>query len=133
MDGLEYIPMFWGNKSISQFGGVQPLVSGGSIQAVLGMNECVHVYDPCTIHELLNLLMLPLHRWHLRPTTPGQSELTPGQAAELWIRYLEPLKQVNSSLRLGSPALANGEAGIPWLQQFLGNCTGCSVDFIALR
>ena len=41
MDGLEYVPMFWGNKSITQFAGMQQLVSGGGIEAVLGMNEYV--------------------------------------------------------------------------------------------
>jgi Glycosyl hydrolase catalytic core len=44
MDGLEYVPMFWGNQSISQFGGVPNLVSGGGIEVVLGMNECVAIF-----------------------------------------------------------------------------------------
>lgn len=42
MDGLEYVPMFWGNKSIPAIGGVQGLIASGNVTAVLGMNECVH-------------------------------------------------------------------------------------------
>ncbi|KAF8314951.1 hypothetical protein DL93DRAFT_2057831 [Clavulina sp. PMI_390] len=106
MDGLEYVPMFWGNKSIADFGGVGQLISAGGVDAVLGMNE---------------------------PTTAGQSELSPAEAAQLWMQYLEPLKQANSSIRLGSPAMANGAAGIPWMQQFLGNCSSCSVDFTVVH
>ena len=81
----------------------------------------------------LFVLMRPTYFWYNRPTTLGQSELSPGQATDLWMKYMEPLKLADSSLRLGSPAMANGDAGIPWMQQFLGNCTTCSVDFIALR
>jgi hypothetical protein len=39
MDGLEFVPMFWGTKSIPDFGGIPGLVSSGSVQYVLGMNE----------------------------------------------------------------------------------------------
>lgn len=49
------------------------------------------------------------------------------------MQHMEPLKQANNSIRLGSPAMANGPAGIPWLQQFMGNCSSCSVDFTVVR
>lgn len=133
MDGLEFVPMFWGNKSIPQFGGVPQLVSSGGVQAVLGMNEYVWPYRAMPTLIALAACLTDLQSERFRPTIPGQSELSPAQAAELWMQYMEPLKQANSSLRLGSPAMANGPAGIPWMQEFLGNCTACSVDFTVVR
>lgn len=85
------------------------------------------INSPVHVFQCSNDYRLP------RPTTAGQSELSPAQAAELWMQYMEPLKQANNSIRLGSPAMANGPAGIPWMQQFMGNCSSCSVDFTVVR
>ncbi|OCL09221.1 glycoside hydrolase family 128 protein [Glonium stellatum] len=56
--------------------------------------------------------------------------------------WIQPL--VNSypgKLKLGAPAVTNGvldtstgsPMGLPWLQQFIGNCTGCQIDFICIH
>jgi hypothetical protein len=34
---------------------------------------------------------------------------------------------------LGAPAVTNGPSGLPWLKEFLGNCTGCQIDFVPLH
>jgi hypothetical protein len=34
---------------------------------------------------------------------------------------------------LGAPAVTNGPYGIIWLEQFLGNCTGCQIDFLSFH
>lgn len=65
MQGLEYVPMFWGNKSIPQFGEVTDLVKSGKVTSVLGMNElswfifCVENEIHC-INKILYLLLLLL-------------------------------------------------------------------------
>jgi len=40
-----------------------------------------------------------------------------------------------SSLKLGAPAVTNGGSpmGLTYLQDFLGNCTGCRVDFCTVH
>lgn len=59
----------------------------------------------------------------------GQATMTPAHAADLWRQYIEPLHA--SGIKLGSPATTGSNGGIVWLQQFMGNCTDCHVDFLA--
>jgi hypothetical protein len=94
--------MLWGNDQTADF---QRLVVGGYANAALGPNE---------------------------PDLSGQSNLSPGDAASLWWKYMQPLK--NQGYRLGSPAVTSGSSGKPWLQQFLdSSCAGCSVDFVTIH
>ncbi|KAL8291625.1 hypothetical protein RQP46_001883 [Phenoliferia psychrophenolica] len=49
---------------------------------------------------------------------------------------MEPLK--STTVKLVSPAVTNGNQsepaiGIPWLQQFIGNCSSCQIDAVALH
>ncbi|KIM45527.1 glycoside hydrolase family 128 protein [Hebeloma cylindrosporum] len=101
---LEFVPMFWGEKSISQWSSmVQETLPGTT--AVLGMNE---------------------------PEQSGQSNLTAQQGMELWRTYVEPLHA--RGYRLGSPATSSAPSGKVWLQDFLTACAeDCTVDFIALH
>lgn len=41
---------------------------------------------------------------------------------------IEPLKA--NGVRLGAPAVTNAPSGLPWITEFLGNCTACSIDFV---
>jgi hypothetical protein len=66
-----------------------------------------------------------------RPNQAGQSDISPSDAAGLWQSLIQPLHGLG--LRLGSPAPTSAPDGKTWLQSFLGNCSGCTVDFIALR
>ncbi|KAJ7578630.1 glycosyl hydrolase catalytic core-domain-containing protein [Mycena floridula] len=50
------------------------------------------------------------------PNLNTQSNLSPTDAANLWMQYMEPLKK--SNVRLGAPAPTNGD-GFPWLASFL--------------
>ncbi|EIW85422.1 hypothetical protein CONPUDRAFT_162621 [Coniophora puteana RWD-64-598 SS2] len=65
------------------------------------------------------------------PDFSSQSNLAPAQAASLWEQYIQPLKA--DGVALGGPAVTAAPSGIPWLQQFLGNCTSCTFDFIPLH
>ncbi|KAF8704688.1 Glycosyl hydrolase catalytic core, partial [Rhizoctonia solani] len=108
---LEFVPMLWGGKDASTFA---KAVTPDSIAAngwthILGMNE---------------------------PQEESQSNMSPGDAANMWKTYLEPLRAKNPNLRLGSPAPSSRPNGIQWIHDFIGNCNvngGCTVDFIALH
>ncbi|OCK76238.1 glycoside hydrolase family 128 protein [Lepidopterella palustris CBS 459.81] len=56
--------------------------------------------------------------------------------------WMQPLSSnYGSKLKLGAPAVTNGvldtttgsPMGLPWLQQFIGNCTSCQIDFVAIH
>lgn len=55
------------------------------------------------------------------PAAYGGSNVDPATAARVWVANIEPLAQ--RGVKLGLPACTGGWGGIPWLQQFLGNCS----------
>jgi hypothetical protein len=61
--------------------------------------------------------------------TVGGSDLSPRDAAALWQTSIQPLKS-RYGLSLGAPGVSGGEQGTAWLDQFMGNCTSCTFDFI---
>ena len=63
------------------------------------------------------------------PDNGGQSNIDPTTAAALWKANMEPFY---GKAKLIGPAVTNG-GGVQWLQQFLGNCTGCHIDAIAMH
>ena len=76
------------------------------------------------------------------PTQYGGSDVAPARAAEVWVRNIEPLAAYG--VKLGLPACTGGWGGIPWLQQFLGNCSelisadggrrrNCTYDFVNIH
>jgi hypothetical protein len=50
-------------------------------------------------------------------------------AADSWRANMEPFAK---SAKLVSPAITNGPAGVPWLQEFMTECSGCTVNYINL-
>lgn len=62
------------------------------------------------------------------PELSGQSNISPSQAAAGFLKYLTPY---HGSASLGSPAVSND--GYTWLSEFLGLCTKCKIDFIAVH
>jgi hypothetical protein len=66
------------------------------------------------------------------PDLSSQSNLSPSAAASAWKTYMQPFA---GQAKLVSPAVTNGgsEMGLQWTKEFLGNCTGCTVDAIALH
>ncbi|KIM72213.1 glycoside hydrolase family 128 protein [Piloderma croceum F 1598] len=103
---IEFVPMLWGQAQAAEFSStINQTIASQHVSAVLGMNE---------------------------PQEPQQSNLTPDQGAQMWMTYLEPLRQ--QGVRLGSPAPSSAPSGLTWLQDFLASCAGgCTVDFIALH
>ena len=69
------------------------------------------------------------------PNLKGQCGLAPADAAAAWGVYLK--RWGGGGTQLVSPATAGN--GIPWLDQFLGNCTaqygakGCQLSYVAVH
>ncbi|KAH9484871.1 Alkali-sensitive linkage protein 1 [Psilocybe cubensis] len=105
---IEFVPMFWGNKSFDQFNSTMQQVlfnNVNNVTTLLGMNE---------------------------PDIPSQANVTPEQGVEMWLTYIQPFH--DQGLRLGSPAPSSSPAGKAWLHEFLTTCgNNCTVDFIAIH
>jgi len=65
------------------------------------------------------------------PDNSGQANMSPSSAATAWKSFIQPL--ASKGIRLGAPAVTNGGGGVPWLKEFLSNCTGCTIDFIPIH
>jgi hypothetical protein len=116
---FEFVPMLWGSIDGTSFlDSVNGLVDGGrDISHVLSFNE---------------------------PDGPAQyggSDILPSKAAQVWVDNIEPL--ADKGIKVGLPACTGGTGGIPWLQQFLGNCSAlistdgneknCTYDFVTIH
>ncbi|KAI0269224.1 glycosyl hydrolase catalytic core-domain-containing protein [Gloeopeniophorella convolvens] len=101
--GIEPIPMLWGAKDLDAF---KSTVVAGYATRVFGFNE---------------------------PDQNGESNLDPTYAAQLWMEYLQPLK--NAGYELISPACTNAPAGFTWQQNFFSACKekGCTIDALAIH
>ncbi|KAI8626551.1 glycoside hydrolase family 128 protein [Xylariaceae sp. FL1651] len=116
---FEFVPMLWGSIDDTSFlDTVNNLIDGGrNVSHVLSFNEPDG------------------------PTQYGGSNILPSKAAQVWVDNIAPLSE--KGVKVGLPACTGGEGGIPWLQQFLGNCSGlistdgnkknCSYDFVAIH
>jgi len=97
--GYKGCPMLWGDKQTSQF--AQTVVEGYA-NCVLGFNE---------------------------PNQSGQSDMDPGHAAQVWMQYIQPLKE--KGYQLIAPACTNDpNTAIPWYNSFFAACTQCTFDGI---
>jgi len=96
--GIEFIPMQWGAAGIED---LAVTVKGLGSTTILTFNE---------------------------PDFDQQSNINATYAAQLWMQYIEPLKQ--SGIRLGGPAISSGGSGLPWLQAFMAACSQCTIDFL---
>ncbi|KAK6004493.1 hypothetical protein QM012_008355 [Aureobasidium pullulans] len=108
---LEYVPMLWSNASdltSSWSANAQAAINSGSTH-LLGFNEP----DLCLAGA-------------------GSSCIEMNSAVKAWKQYMEPFA---GKALLGSPAVTNGGSpmGLTWLSNFMGNCTGCHIDFINIH
>ena len=113
-DQFEFVPMLWGKTEGTKFlDSVVKLIDGGlNVSHVLGFNEP-------------------------DASQYGGSGIDPRSAAQMWVDNMEPLAE--RGIKLGLPACTGAPTGLPWLQNFLGNCSdilssggpkrNCTYDF----
>lgn len=59
--------------------------------------------------------------------------MTVAAAVSAYKQYMQPYA---GQFALGAPAVTNAVGsgvGLDWLQQFVGNCTGCTIDFVPIH
>jgi len=102
---LTYIPMLWSNSP--DLVNVWPTNAQQAIRngadAILAFNEP----DAC---------------W------PGSGCMSVNDSVRAYRNYIQPFA---GQAKLGAPAVTN--VGLDWLDQFLGNCTGCTIDFVPIH
>jgi len=124
-DDFRFVPMMWGvdtnNLEADDFlRDVESLIDddGRNITHVLGFNE-------------------PDAAWDV-----GGSNILPEDAAKAWVVNFEPLAE--KGVKLGLPGCTGGWDSMPWLRQFLANCSdivsegrdnrkNCTWDFLPVH
>lgn len=66
------------------------------------------------------------------PNLPSQSNLSPQDAARIWMSVGDPLKNQGYST-LVTPAVTSAPEGVQWMQDFLKACTNCRFTAMALH
>ncbi|QDS72173.1 hypothetical protein FKW77_004676 [Venturia effusa] len=70
------------------------------------------------------------------PCINAQANLSVDEAIELWKKYVLPMKDQCPGVLIGSPSIANGKHGLPWLVSFISNLGGIQasgIDHIVLH
>lgn len=110
---FEFVPMLWGSANSSGFASEirSQMAVGRNISHILTFNEPDGT------------------------SSTGGSEISPVDAASIWIKDIEPLR--NESIKIGAPSVTGSQSGLTWLSEFFSNCTSlksnCTVDFIPLH
>ncbi|KAG5652200.1 hypothetical protein H0H81_005935 [Sphagnurus paluster] len=89
VSNIQYIPMQWGSGNIELFA------------------DAVEAQGAKTV-----LPRLILEKTFNEPDFNQESNIAPGDAAKLWMQYIEPLKA--QGIRLGGPAVTGSPTGLPW-------------------
>jgi len=98
---VEFYPMLWGDgQAIDQF------------------YACMAEMDYTPTHML----------GPNEPDIPGQANLTPARAVQLWRTHLEPY--ADQGVQLCTPAPAHD---VQWLQDFMEQCEGCRISCVAMH
>ncbi|KAK4142247.1 uncharacterized protein C8A04DRAFT_38487 [Dichotomopilus funicola] len=120
---LEFVPMLWGapdpTSKTSFLDTVRAMIEdqGVNITNVLSFNEPDGSF------------------------AYGGSDMEPSVAAQAWVNNLVPLQEMG--VRVGLPACTGGTSGIPWLRNFLDECSklistsdsprNCTYDFVTIH
>ncbi|KAK0205362.1 hypothetical protein DFS33DRAFT_1428608, partial [Desarmillaria ectypa] len=105
VSGIEFVPMQWGTDGLNGF--LSRARSDSAMYVLvgyIGFNE---------------------------PDYGQQSNIPVGTAVQMWKADINPL--ASSGIRLGSPAVTSADSGLQWLSDFLAQCSGCTVNFLAVH
>nr|ODN87979.1 hypothetical protein L203_03183 [Cryptococcus depauperatus CBS 7841] len=108
--GLEYVPMLWGPKQVSDWWAQMPNWPK-TVKNALFFNE---------------------------PNQSGQSDMSPGDAVSHWMNDFLPVR--SKGVRLGGAATTSAPSGLQWIKDFGKACTDygnsaadCTPDFIPVH
>jgi len=110
--GVQFVPMLWGNSdslTSTWAADAQAAIDNGA-EYLLGFNE---------------------------PDLNTQSNMTPQEAADAWMQYMQPFA---GKAKLIGPAVTNGAytssgapMGVNWLSEFVSACSSCTFDGFAMH
>lgn len=86
-----------------------------------------------TAAELAQLGSMPKGATLLGFNEPDQNGMSAGQAAAYYKNQVTPLRQSGAIGALASPGITNGASGLPWLQDFMSQCSNCAIDFLQVH
>ena len=92
-----------------------------------------YVYEVRTEGELGALGAVPHGASVLGFNEPDQCGMSAGTAADHFYAALTPLRKSGAIGTLLSPGITNGAGGLPWLKDFMGRCSGCAIDALAVH
>lgn len=106
--GAEYVAMLWGEKFLDTWPASVEAAIASGTTHVLSFNE---------------------------PDHSSQANMDPATAAQ---KHNDAMAFVADRVLIGSPAVTNGPAGLPWLNDFFDAChktdsQPCNVDFVAFH
>ncbi|WVF68660.1 hypothetical protein IAT40_003431 [Kwoniella sp. CBS 6097] len=106
---IEYVPMLWSNS--------QSLTSTWSANAQKAINKGATALLSFNEPDLC---------------IDGSACMSIADSVTAYKKYMQPFA---GKALLGSPAVTNGgsPSGLTWLGNFIGNCTGCQIDFITIH
>lgn len=115
-DEFEFVPMLWGAPT--------DVNDRSFLNTVRGLAK-----DGIKISNVLTFNEPDMSEY-------GGSNVSPSHGAQVWVNNILPLQKMG--IRAGLPAPAGWEHGLPWLEQFLGNCSKiigvqCEYDFVTLH
>ena len=111
---LEFVPQLWSTDAATRFADNMPKVADK--RSIAAENAAV-----------TNLLAFN------EPNQCGRGgtcTADPSQIGPLVESYIKLLQPHGKQARLGSPSVTNGPDGIPWLKEFMRQCSACQIDFV---
>jgi hypothetical protein len=66
------------------------------------------------------------------PDLGSQANMDIPTAVSAYQKYMQPFA---GKAKLGAPAVTNGggQSGLQYMENFIGNCTGCTIDFVNIH
>ncbi|KUI64180.1 Alkali-sensitive linkage protein 1 [Cytospora mali] len=113
---LEFVPMLWGAPA-----NINDTIFLDTVKAMI--NNGINIRNVLTFNEP-------------EMSQYGGSGVDPAIGAEVWVNNIIPLQKMG--IRAGLPAPSGSMDGLPWLRQFLGNCSeiigeDCLYDFTTVH
>lgn len=120
---FEFVPMLWGAP--------QSLDDTSFLSTVKGLIEDrgINITNVLSFNEPDG------------PFVYGGSNMEPAAAARVWVNNMIPLQEMG--VRVGLPACTGAPSGLPWLQNFLAECSklistgdearNCTYDFVTIH
>ncbi|BCR92747.1 glycoside hydrolase family 128 protein [Aspergillus chevalieri] len=106
-DGVEFVPMLWGTKSISDFvANIETVLFGSNSKYIMGFNE---------------------------PDLANQAAMSVSDAVSTFKQFIAPHAGRATLVSPGVTNSGDADKGLSWLRQFLSSCSDCGIGVLAVH